>query len=76
MGIKKISIRDVGSMQPHSILWDLIVHGFNASGVSSLGEKITFSVTYRTKRAVSKNGINWWALPILTPHLASARRPL
>lgn len=66
MGIK-ISIRDVGSMQPHSILWDSIVHGFNAR--RQFSETITFSVTYRTKGGQQK----WYKLgrwPILTPHLA------
>jgi hypothetical protein len=42
----KIGIRDILAMQPHTILWDATVKGFNARRQKS--EAITFSVFYRT----------------------------
>src|ERR1700693_5003875 len=42
----KIGIKSVLSMQPHQILWDLAVKGFNAR--RQFGDAVTFSVFYRS----------------------------
>ena len=42
----KISIRAIEAMQPHSILWDATVPGFNAR--RQFSNVVTFSVVYRT----------------------------
>ena len=43
---EKIEIRNLLTMQPHTILWDTAVKGFNAR--RQRGDAVTFSVFYRT----------------------------
>jgi Arm DNA-binding domain/Phage integrase, N-terminal SAM-like domain len=43
----KITLKAVAAMQPNSILWDNVIHGFNARKQRS--ETITYSIIYRTK---------------------------
>ena len=47
----KIGIKAIEAMQPHSILWDTAIPGFNARRQNS--EVVTYSVVYRTWKACS-----------------------
>jgi integrase len=63
----RIGLKEIGAMEPSTILWDLEVKGFVAR--RQFSDVITFSVVYRTKEGVQR----WQKLerfPILTPHLA------
>ena len=63
----KIGVREVATMQPNMVLWDLEVRGFCAR--RQFSEMVTYSVIFRNREGRQ----NWFKLgrhPILTPHLA------
>jgi hypothetical protein len=43
----KITLKAVAQMPPNSILWDNVIHGFNAR--RQFSETVTYSIIYRTK---------------------------
>jgi integrase len=49
---KKIGVRDVLAMQPHTILWDSDCKGLNAR--RQKGDAVTFSVFYRTQDGLQR----------------------
>ena len=66
----KITSKAIAAMEPHTILWDREVRGFNAR--RQFSDVISYSVVFRTQDQTQR----WMKLgrhPILTPHLARKR---
>lgn len=63
----KITLKSVGQMPQNSILWDSVIHGFNARKQRS--ETITYSIIYRTEDQIQR----WHKIGrhgVFTPELA------